>query len=250
MSTCCSDLTALQRAGGRIPCVQRACPAPPWDFATDLACGGRLDAAALTAHAQAMHFITIDAPAALAARAAAGVAESERIAAIGDLGERARALRLVYVEEDLTLRCPNPHCGMPLLDWEGCAAITCRARVNEGMGVFRLAGCGHSYCGLCFLDCGSREGDAHPHVATAHKKLGRFFFSPADYAAAHKARRLGLLKARFAALGGGRACGRPWCKPWLRAPISAMWTLDWGSCGGQWACRTAACRMGARRLQR
>jgi hypothetical protein len=30
VSTCCGDLPALQRAGGRIPCVAPGCSAQPW----------------------------------------------------------------------------------------------------------------------------------------------------------------------------------------------------------------------------
>ena len=187
---------ALARHGGGVPCVAAGCAAPPWAL-EDLA--PHLDAAALLAYATSMRYLALDLPRLLAERAAARAAREAALARIADAAERARQLRLVAVEEDLTLHCPR--CRGAFLDWSGCAALQCR---DEGAA---RRGCGAGFCALCLKDCG---GDAHEHVRVAHARgaggeggdMGAYYFSAADYAAAHRGLRLAALAARLRALAG------------------------------------------------
>ena len=58
-------------------------------------------------------------------------------------------------EEIMLLRCPNQQCRRAFVDFNGCAALTCRGAGGE-------PGCGANFCGFCLVDCGA---DAHAHVA-------------------------------------------------------------------------------------
>jgi hypothetical protein len=127
--------------------------------------------------------------------ARAEVREAE-LARIADAAERVRRMRLAAVEEDLTLHCPR--CRGAFLDFNGCAALYCR---DDGP----RKGCGISFCALCLKDC---NGDAHAHVKAVHAPAAlkaddnpaMYFFSPRDYAAAHKGLRLQALAARLRGL--------------------------------------------------
>uniref|UniRef100_A0A0G4FMB0 Protein kinase domain-containing protein n=1 Tax=Chromera velia CCMP2878 TaxID=1169474 RepID=A0A0G4FMB0_9ALVE len=83
-------------------------------------------------------------------------------------------------EEILTLKCPR--CSAAFVDFEGCAALTCRS-------------CNCAFCGYCLMDC---QGDAHPHVprcqvardvgARLQMQFGMFPASQQDWGRFHTVR--------------------------------------------------------------
>jgi hypothetical protein len=186
---------ALARHGGGVPCVAAGCGAPPWALEE---LSGHLQPPALVAYGAGMRYIAMDLPRLLAAREAARAAREAELARIASVAERARQTRLLAVEEDLTLHCPR--CRGAFLDFSGCAALYCR---DDGA----RRGCGTAFCALCLADC---AGDAHAHVRAAHappalRAAGdpaMYFFSAADYAAAHRGLRLRALAARLRGLAG------------------------------------------------
>ena len=196
---------ALTVNAGGIPCVgaKEGCAAPPWTL-EDLA--DRLDKGAFTAYAAGMRYLAVDLPRLLAARAAERARLDAEIARIADIRERARRIRLRVVEEDFTLHCPR--CGGAFFDFKGCAALQCK----DDAGPPARKGCGTSFCAVCLADCG---GDAHAHVRSTHapaparasgNPAEMYYFSPAVYAAAHRAMRGEALAARLRALvAGGEA---------------------------------------------
>eukprot|EP01052_Picozoa_sp_SAG31_P039920 SAG31_NODE_5649_length_2404_cov_1.374837_2_plen_229_part_00 len=97
-----------------------------------------------------------------------------------------------HIREDiLTLKCPR--CAAAFIDFDGCMALTCAA-------------CGAGFCAWCLKDCGE---DAHDHVALCSAKpvsADEFYATSAQYEAAWKKRRQGLLLDYVAAeLHGDKA---------------------------------------------
>jgi hypothetical protein len=194
------SIEVLARNAGGVPCVAAGCAAPPWTL-EDLA--PHLDAAAAIAYATGMRYHAFDLPRVIREREEKRRRRDEENKRIADLVDRVRRTRLQVVEEDLTLHCPR--CQGAFVDFSGCAALTCK----DDAGPPRREGCGISFCALCLEQCGDSNG-AHEHVKEAHGKPALiasnsnsvYFFSPADYAAAHKGLRLGLVAARLRGLAG------------------------------------------------
>ena len=233
----------LARHQGGVPCVEAACAAPPW-MLEDL--GSHLDAAALVAYGVGMRYVHFDVPRIIAEREAARARREAELARIADVAERVRKMRLVAVEEDLTLHCPR--CRGAFLDFNGCAALYCK---DDGP----RKGCGISFCALCLKDC---EGDAHAHVREAHappalKAQGdpaMYYFSASDYAAAHRGLRLGALAARLRGLAGEAGVQEALLRALAGADLAGVGVSEGelraaagmpppGAGGGEWAC--AAC---------
>lgn len=108
---------------------------------------------------------------------------------IEDLRRAAQEAPLVrhvnhITEMILNLACPR--CGQVFNDFTGCFALTC-SRCNCG------------FCAYCLLDCG---GDAHPHVRVCPRSLnpGNYFATQATFEAAHRQRKLLLLREYFATI--------------------------------------------------
>jgi hypothetical protein len=78
----------------------------------------------------------------------------------------------------LNIQCPGHGCGLVVLNFIGCLALTCEY-VDDG-GV-RRGGCGIGYCAVCLERCGN---DAHAHVGDNHVdfpgKHGRYFAPEAN----------------------------------------------------------------------
>ena len=93
----------------------------------------------------------------------------------GLLKKSARELELIQIRkhvenEIMTLRCPK--CKLAFMEFNGCAALTCKAEDDKGT---KQGGCGCAFCGFCFKDCGA---DAHPHVANCPHNKSRSVFIP------------------------------------------------------------------------
>ena len=82
--------------------------------------------------------------------------------------------RTHIVDNILTLKCPRSGCGMALLDFEGCFAITCGS-------------CGCGFCAWCLKDCGD---DAHQHVMACalNRNAGGIGGSFEDFEDTHRQR--------------------------------------------------------------
>ena len=179
-----STAEALRQQQGAIPCATAGCAAPGWRI-EDLQ--GFLDVPTTLAYALALRYSYIDVPARRREEEAALAAREAAARALADAAERARQLRLLIVERDLSLRCPS--CLAVFTEWTGCAALAC---ADEG----GRRGCGAGFCGLCLERCGR---DAHAHVQQAHGKL---HFSAQETAEAHRGRREALVVAALRALAG------------------------------------------------
>ena len=88
--------------------------------------------------------------------------------------------RSYICERILTLRCPGRNCGVAVLDFNGCFALTCE-----------ICGCG--FCAWCLADCGT---DAHGHVPICPESLnpGDHFAPISMFNQVHNKRRMGEVK--------------------------------------------------------
>ena len=199
VAECAAKSAALADAEGAIPCPDRGC-ASRWSVA-DL--GEVLDKGTLIAYSRALVRAAFDAPREKRQheeRMAA--AEAAALAARAALAERVRALRLVIVERDLTLRCPR--CATAFLDYNGCNALQC-ARCQAG------------FCALCLFDAGA---DAHAHVATNH---GDVFDNRAFDVSTRERRRVALVQALLGLVEEGA--------PLQRALVAELAKADLGPLG-------------------
>jgi hypothetical protein len=96
-------------------------------------------------------------------------------------------------EEIMLLRCPNPKCRRAFVDFNGCAALTCRGARGE-------AGCGASFCGFCLVDCGD-DKHAHKHVANCPLNPSKDVFPSREvWERAQQLRRRELLQSYWGGL--------------------------------------------------
>jgi len=173
-----TDADRLSASGFGVRCCVAGCASEPWKLEE---LGGHLDGPAAVAFALGLRRALADLPAIIAAREAERKRREEEGRAAAQLVEKVRLLRLLIVEEDLTLHCPR--CQLALVDWDGCAALKCRDNA-----------CGIAFCGVCLERCGN---DAHEHVK---KKHGGYHVGLAERNAVHKELRTAKLIARCAGL--------------------------------------------------
>ena len=67
--------------------------------------------------------------------------------------KKVRAARKHIESNLLLMKCPNPDCRKPFLDWSNCAALTCQDKKGNG--------CGTKFCCYCVK---TFPGDMHQHV--------------------------------------------------------------------------------------
>jgi serine/threonine protein kinase len=175
------DLETLRVHEGKVPCPDPGCTSGSWTL-EDLS--SRLDQGTLTAYALAMRKVAFDVARAKR-EAEAAIAERERAArdrALA-LAERVRQLRVLCVEQDLTMHCPR--CAAAFIDYTGCNCLVCGQ-------------CGCNFCALCLKGCGS-SGECHQHYSSEHIAIGEVasFYDATAFQRTQQERRVKKLSTRL-----------------------------------------------------
>lgn len=190
-----SGIDKLLASNHGVACYEPQCPSLPWTLEE---LSPHLDAQTAVQLAIGIRKALADLPALLALRARELQAKEEEARRSANQAEKVRKLRLLVVEEDLTLHCPR--CNKAFIDFEGCAALKCGDNVN----------CGAGFCAICLKVFGR---DAHTHVREVHAPTNpinaahlaadnprMYYFSPGYYNDHHKKLRLDKLAARLRGL--------------------------------------------------
>ena len=118
--------------------------------------------------------------------------------------EQQHAKEIATVREALLDRCPKPSCRRFVIDWEGCAAVSCiHNERKQDDDSCNTGSYDHCFCGVCFNVVTNGMAEMHTHVSQCSKRHGlqkNLFPSPSDYARLRTERRAKRVRDAFNAI--------------------------------------------------